>query len=122
MKTLTKTSVFSLIFSLTLMFASYAPAKADCFSNACPAPLTSDTLSAKENSEDEFDFDFADPLLFSDQVVVHIYNEQDELLFNQSYSKEEARRDPKLKALLKSCDFLLSIDDKHFYYIKSKGI
>lgn len=119
MKTLTKTFGLSLILSLTLMTGSFTNAKADCFTKDCSAPKT-DTLSSSEKLEDGFNFDFSDPFFFSNEIVIHVYNEQDELVFNKSYTKEEAKSDQELKAILKNSDFLLSIDDKHFYYT-SKG-
>lgn len=117
MKTLTKTFALTLLFT-TSMLLGISDAQADCLSDDCKKKgLVADSTEAEVASADidEFDFDFEDPFFFSDRFVVNIYNQQDELIYSKAFTKEEAKNDTQLQAILKQSEFLLSIDQEYYY-------
>jgi hypothetical protein len=77
-----------------------------------------DITASLSEGEDDFDFDFSDPSFFSDKVVINIYGEADKLLYSGSFTKEEMQNNEELKSWLKISEFLLSIDNQHYYFSK----
>ncbi|WP_152425047.1 hypothetical protein [Nafulsella turpanensis] len=118
MKTLRNTLGLGLIFSALLLFGGVPSAQAGALDH-----IDADTSSHKAKvtepvNDGEFDFDFSSPFMFNDRIVINIYNHSDELLFSGSYTKEEMQQSEELKAWLKKSEFLLSIDNQHYYYSK----
>lgn len=125
MKTLTKTFGLSLIFATLMLLSITEKAQADCLKGDCATKaLVSDTTEAETASSntDEFDFDFEDPFFFNDKITFNIYNQEDELIYSKTFSKEEADSDIELKAILKKSEYLLSIHNQHYYYAKEEPI
>ncbi len=122
MKTLNKTFGLSIIFSAFMLFGFTPNANANDSSdkNAAleeKAANPNDTTAENETeNEDEFDFDFSDPFFFSDKVTIKVYGEADKLLYSGSFTKEEMHNDEELKGWLKKSEFLLSIDNQHYYF------
>lgn len=124
MKTLTKT------FALTAFLATFAllspsDAQADCRKGECAKKaLVTDTTEADIAAADidEFDFDFDNPFFFSDRFVVNVYNQEDELVYSKSFTKEEAKNDRQLQAILKQSEFLLSIDHQYYYATRAETL
>lgn len=115
MKTLTKTFGLSLIFGSLLMLGTAEIAQADCLTGDCATKsIVTDTTEASA-STDEFDFDFESPFFFNDKIVINVYNQEDELIYSKTFSKEEADNDNELQAILKQSEFLLSIDHQYYY-------
>lgn len=122
MKTHNKSFVLSLIFS-SLLFIGFAPdAQADCTTKNCimekELAASGDTTVADPAGDDEFDFDFSEPFFFSDKVTINVYGEADVLLYSGTFTKEEMQASTELKNWLKKSEFLLSIDNQHYYYAK----
>lgn len=124
MKTLTKTFGLSLIFASLMLVSNPTDAQAECLGNDCGKnALKADTTEADALAEnDEFDFDFESPFFFSDKIVIHIYNQQDELIYSKAFSKEEADDDAELKAILKQSEFMLSIDNQYYYHTQAEAL
>lgn len=122
MKTLKTPFVLSIFFS-TFMLTGFAPeAQATCLTKDCTTTekveIASDTAISPAESEDEFDFDFSDPFFFSDKVIINVYGREDALLYSGSFTKEEMQTNEELKGWLKKSEFLLSIDNQHYYFTK----
>ena len=114
MKTLSNTFRFGLILSSFLLMGAFSTTQASSLDHN-----NSDTSSLKTTepvNDGEFDFDFSSPFIFNDRVVINIYNDSDELLYTDSFTKEEMEQSQELKAWLKKSEFLLSIDNQHYYY------
>jgi hypothetical protein len=122
MKTLNRTS-FSIIFSALMLICFTPDAQADAATKKCAArnkisEAPTDTTASLSEEEDEFDFDFSEPFFFSDKVVITIYGEADKLLYSGSFTKEEMQNNEELKSWLKRSEFLLSVDNQHYYFSK----
>lgn len=122
MKTLHTPFVLSILFSI-LMLTGFAPnAQADCLTKDCAlaekAALNSDTATSVPEGDEEFDLDFSDPFFFSDKVIINVYGKEDALLYSGSFTKEEMQTNEELKGWLKKSEFLLSIDNQHYYFSK----
>lgn len=117
MKTLTKTLALSMIFSATMLLSNLPDAQAKSFSLNSADSIKSDSLESihEPDALEEFDFNFDDPFFFNDRIVVNIYNQDDELVYTKSFTKEESQQDNELKAILKKSEFLLSIGNQYYY-------
>lgn len=125
MKTLNK-----IFFSLTFLaffligFTPNAEAKKITNGGETSAKVVDTTATAtsliSSGGEDEFDFDFSDPFFFDDKVQISIYSETDELLYSGTFTKEEVQKSAELKSWLKKSEFLLSINNEHYYYLSKE--
>lgn len=119
MKTINKTFGLSLIFASFMLFGFFYDAQADCATKDCISKKPVDTtLSSSLSSGGEFDYDFSEPFFFTDEIGIHIYGEGDKLLYTGTFTKEEIKSSAELKGWLKKSEFLLSVDDQHYYFSK----
>lgn len=115
-----KTFALSLIFSAFMLISNSPIARANNYhtehsDSSKVANLNEDPSTSQGG---EFDFDFDDPFFFNDKVVVNIYDQDDELIYSNSFTKEEYKNNSELKAMLKKSEFLLSIDNQYYYSSK----
>lgn len=118
MKTLNKTFGLSLIFS-TFMLIGFTPdAQADCATKDCTTSKkrVDTTITSSLTNGGEFDYDFSEPFFFTDKIGIHIYGQEDNLLYSGTFTKEEIKSNAELKGWLKKSEFLLSIDNQHYYF------
>lgn len=118
MKTFSKTFALSLIFSAFMLISNSPIARANnVHTERSDSSKVANTKEAPSNLHGgEFDFD--DPFFFNDKVVVNIYDQDDELIYSNSFTKEEYKNNSELKAMLKKSEFLLSIDNQYYYSSK----
>lgn len=117
MKILTKTLALSLAFSAVILLSNLQYAQAGNFTENRSDTSKVENINGMHEPDDigEFDFDFDDPFFFSDKIVVNIYDQHDELIFTKSFTREESRQDPELKAILKKSEYLLSIGNQYYF-------
>lgn len=120
MKTLTKTFALSLIFSATMLLSNLQYAQAATFTENRTDSSKVKNINGTDETDvlGEFDFNFDDPFLFDDKIVVNIYDQHDELIFTRSFTKEEYQQDTELKAILKKSEYLLNINNQYYYSSK----
>lgn len=118
MKMLNKTFGLSLIFS-TFMLIGFTPnAQADCATKDCTTSIKGldTTITSSITSGGDFDYDFSEPFFFTDKIGIHIYGQGDDLLYSGIFTKEEIKSNTELRSWLKKSEFLLSIDNQHYYF------
>jgi hypothetical protein len=120
MKSLTQTFGLSLIFSAVMLFSNLQPLQAKTLMETCSDSSKVEKMDGAHDPDTagEFDFDFEDPFFFNEKIVVTVYNQHDELIFNETFTKEESRNDEELRNILKKSEFLLSIGNQYYYYSK----
>lgn len=79
---------------------------------------TTEISTIAPGGDEEFDFDFTDPFFFDDKVEITVYSATDELLYSGTFTKEQMQESTELKNWLNKSEFLLSINNQHYYLSK----